>query len=451
MSKRKKVKSELLNSPEYEDTEKSGLKIVILPAKHLQSVSFRIVVRTGSRYETDKTIEAAHFMEHMCFKGTTQRTSKDITTKLDQLGVSYNAATYPELTIYTGTTDNENLKESLDIFADMLKNSKMTAKDMKIEANTVTQELTTIVQTPSDYVEQLLLESVFKGNTLGLPIQRTIHSSKNIKLKNMRDFYNQYYIPSNMTVIIAGNIDSTVSNLLEFIKTKFKKFKKKNRPELPKSYPLPHDLFKITQDKPRYKNHPFKGDQVELAIGFPIQIGIGDPEKLIVEIITDIMGGGLSSRLDMALRDKKGYTYKISCSEDFNMECGMVYILASMDTKDLIPSLNIIAKELKAIRSLKPITAKEFKNSRTGMVNSFKRMADSSSFVADLLVNQVLYDEKRRGLKQELDSYNKIKFKDVKKLSTEIFNFNHMNVITIGPKSIEKKVEKIVLNKKLWE
>ena len=194
----------------------NGLRVILAPVVGTDTVSVLTFVRVGSRYEYQKINGSSHFIEHILFKGTKRRpTAQHISRALDAIGADYNAFTGKNLTGYYVKVDKSHLELGIDIIDDMLFASKMDADEMNRERGAIVEEIHMYEDNPMMHVSDILEEVMFEGSSLGWEIAGTPKIIQEVDRDEIHTFYKKYYQPSNMVLVVSGNIDRKVNTWIE--------------------------------------------------------------------------------------------------------------------------------------------------------------------------------------------------------------------------------------------
>ena len=186
-------------------TLKNGLTIIGEEIPYLKSISLGIWIKAGSVIETEENSGVSHFIEHMLFKGTKNRSAKDLAREIDNLGGVINAFTSKEYTCFYVKLLDEHINIGIDVLSDMILNSSFDKKDIEKEKFVILEELKMYEDSPEDLAYDLLLENIYKNHNLGMNILGNRKTLKNFKRENILDYYNKYYIPNNSVISICGN------------------------------------------------------------------------------------------------------------------------------------------------------------------------------------------------------------------------------------------------------
>lgn len=397
----------------------NGIRLITTPLKETQTVSLLVLVKVGSRQESKATYGISHFIEHMMFKGTKQRpTTLDLSKELDGVGAEYNAFTSKDLTGYYIKSDARHLSLAIDILSDMLINSKLDAEELEKEKGVIIEEINMYEDNPLMFIEEILEEMVFQGSQLSHQIAGSRETVKTISQPLMKKYKNKFYCGSNLIISIAGNFSE---QHLKEIKAKF--ILGKGKKSTIKKVTLNQQSSQI---KLKYKDT----EQVQLALGFPT-FSQYDKRNYALQLLSIILGGNMSSRLFINIREKNGLCYFIRCWNNLYEDTGVTIIQAGLDKERLDFAIKAINEELKKITqgvtSEELIRAKEFVSGKLAL-----DLEDSLS-LAQYYGNLEIFNKPLITPAEKLQKIMKVKASEIQVVAQEIFNFKRANLAIIGP------------------
>ena len=312
----------------------NGLRIIVENISYVNSVSVGLWIGNGSRNENSTNNGISHFIEHMFFKGTARRTSKEISECIENVGGQLNAFTGKESTCYYAKVLDSHLDLALDVLADMLFNSKFTSEDIEKEKGVVIEEINMSEDNPEDVLADLQCKAAWGDNSMALPILGSMATVKAIKREDIVNFIESHYTPENSVISIAGKIDiDTVSKLIEKY---FGGWENKSNVEILKDQPI---LLKnvLYRDK--------KIEQLHLSVGIKgTNIGADDLYPLL--LLNNILGGGASSILFQKIREEMGICYSVYSYLSTYKDHGMINVYAGLNPNYGMETLNVIKNEL---------------------------------------------------------------------------------------------------------
>ena len=408
-------------------TLKNGLTIIGEEIPYLKSISLGVWVKAGSIMETKENSGVSHFIEHMLFKGTTIRTSKELAREIDNLGGVINAFTSKECTCFYVKLLDEHINIGIDVLSDMILNSRFDERDIKKEKSVILEELKMYEDSPDDLVYDLLLENIYKDHSLGMNILGDRQSLKNLKRESILDYYNEYYVPNNSIISICGNFK--FEEIVKQIEEKFKTWQ-------PKS-------VDTTTTKPNFnpcivkKNKDI--EQVNLAINLDAIPMTNNREVYALSVVNNVFGGSISSRLFQKIREEKGLAYSIYSSQTLYEDCGELGIFASTSTENIQEVYKYILEEIELIRN-EYISPQEIHESKEQLKGSY--MLDLESTSSRMMSNgkNLLMRNKVDDEQDIIDYINAVEYDDVVKIIKKVFNTENMGVCIVG-----KDVENINL------
>ena len=333
----------------------SGTRLLVTPSrKETDSASIYFYFKVGSKNETPDVNGISHFIEHMLFKGSPKFPNYlDISKTFDSNGISFNAYTSKDSTAYhyKFLSTKENLDLICKITSEMLFKSLMREKDIGPERNVIIQEYNDGIDDIDEYIDDKLEECIFEGHPLGMTIIGTLDTLHKINRKKMMDYYHKYYTPDNLLIGVSGNLYSGHMNIIE------KYFKGSGSRSGNSTGFKPIDMKNYTQgvssiipfgDKhPSYKIncYPKSLSQDYINIIFKTR-GYFDPNRYYYKLISNILGGNMSSRLFVEIREKLGLAYSIKCDITNYEEIGYFNIYTQNENKDTVKCIEHIFKEL---------------------------------------------------------------------------------------------------------
>ncbi len=413
-----------------EITFKNKAKLLLIPFKDTKAVTVLFLFGVGSRNESLEINGASHFIEHLMFKGTKKRpTTLDISRALDRVGAEFNAMTSKDYTGYYIKINYENIDLAVDILSDMLLNSKFDAKEINRERGVIVEEINMYHDNPLMFIESIFEEVVYEGNTLGWEIAGPEEVIKNITRQQLLDYKSSFYRADNVVIAVAGKIDGRVRRLIE------QKFIDKL--EHSKAPIKTFSPFVDTQLEPRLKLHFRDTKQVQLALGFP-SFGYEDPRIYALHLLSIILGGNMSSRLFISVRERRGLAYFVRCYPNYYQDTGNLFIQSGLDTSRIDEALSVIIAELKKVKA-KGVTAKELHDAKEFLRGKVILSLEDSSALAEYFAKQRLLTGRILTPEQKMKKYDEVTLSDIKKLAQNIFQKQKLNLAIIGPFKDEKR------------
>ncbi len=419
---------------------KNGMRVVIVPLKDSQLVSLGIFVQAGSKNENDRTNGLAHFLEHMMFKGTINRTSDEIMSTLDNLGASYNAATSYEFTFYEIHGHKDDTMKFLEIMTDLYLNPAFPEKDMEIEKGVVIEEINMTHDNHNRQVSNDLHRVMYKG----YPMERTIIGNKknilNMKRNDLIEFRKKYYVPKKSVFVVAGNVDS--KKVMAFIEKNFQDIKNpKEYSGIPKTEDMQKGVNLLVKHKPELS-------QKLVMIGFR-GADMNNKDKYVLNIISDILSSGFTSRLFELLRTKLGATYFNSADHDDYIDHGIFSIYMGISEGKLEEAIKGVFQEIKRLKKEKVPKKELDKVKKKIEVAMHLQLTKPRDHVLWYGFNEMFYGKNYPTLEEEGHIYQDISPEEIKRVANKYFVKDRLNVIAHGQgldKQIMKSLVKLFKN-----
>lgn len=387
----------------------NGLRIVLEEIPDVRSVTIGVWVRSGSRNETEINNGMSHFIEHMLFKGTDNRSARDIAESFDSIGGQVNAFTSKEYTCYYAKVLDNHADHALDILADMFFNSKFDSEEMEREKKVVYEEIKMYEDTPDDIVHDLLAKASFGDHSLGYPILGTNETLKSFTPQQAKEFMNKFYSPDNVVISVAGHVDESF----------FKKIE---------SY---FGLYTSDHTKDKYEKAGFIGEEIRrkkdteqahLCLGYEgLQVGADDIYSLVV--LNNVLGGSMSSRLFQEVREQRGLAYSIFSYHSSHLDNGLLTIYGGTD-KGQLPELKDTIERTIQEFTKEGLTDKEVTNSKEQLKGNIVLSLESSNSRMSRNGKNELLLNRHRSLDEMVQEIDKVDHNSVNRVMEKVFNGN---------------------------
>ncbi|MDD5039176.1 MAG: pitrilysin family protein, partial [Dehalococcoidales bacterium] len=320
----------------------NGLRLITMAMPHTRSVSICIFIGVGSRYETDAEAGISHFIEHLCFKGTPRRaTSQEISTAIEGVGGILNGGTDKELTVYWCKVAQPHFPLALDVLVDLLLHSRFDPADIERERQVIIEEINMSNDSPSQRVNLLIDELLWPNHPLGRDIGGSKESMAGITRDMMVDFLKNRYLPNNMVVTIAGNIQhQDVATMMSQAMGNWTG-----------RQPRPGFLAYKEQPNPHLKIEKRDTEQAHLCLALP-GLPLNHPQRFTLGLLNVVLGEGMSSRLFAEIRDRLGLAYSIHSCADYFLDSGSLTISAGVDPKNMSTVINAILEQLAKLKEI---------------------------------------------------------------------------------------------------
>lgn len=416
---------------------KNGTRLITVPMPSVESVAALVMVATGSRYETPEDNGISHFLEHMIFKGTKNRPSSlAITSLVDGIGGSFNAFTSKEYTGFFIKSSGEHLNLILDVLSDMLLNSLYDEKELEKEKGVIIEEINMYEDQPQARVGELFEKLLYDGSPLAKRISGEKENIKGMTREKIVSYVDKMYHSSSIVVGIAGEIGAR-GEKLEARELAEKYFGNVNKGPENKYEPA-----KDTQDKAKSLVYFKQSDQAHLCLGvraFPL----GHPDRYVLSLLSTILGGNMSSRLFLEIREKRGLAYYVHSGAEEYLDAGYFVTQSGLNIDAAPEAIKVILSEYAKL-SADLVTTEELTRAKDyhhgKMVLSLEDSYRNASFYASQEVT-----EKRIETPEEmLANYDKVTAADIQRVAKEIFKEDKLNLAVVGPFKDEGKFDSLL-------
>lgn len=410
---------------------RNNVRLITSPLQETQTANLLVLIKAGSRYETEKLNGASHFVEHMMFKGTAKRpTVFDLSKELDGVGAEYNAFTSKDYTAYYIKVDTRHLSLAIDMLSDMLLNSKIEQDEVEKEKNVIIEEINMYEDNPLMSVDEMFEQIIFENNPLSRTIAGTRDTVRGLNNQELLDYKRKLYNGKNIVISLAGNYQD---KHLQEIEERFgfdagEKFNV-------------FEGIKIAQDTPRTIIKFKDTEQAQLMLGFP-SYPYGHPKIHALQLLSVVLGGYMSSRLFLRIREQEGLAYSIHSGISNYEDTGSFHIQAGLDKLRIEPAIKLIREELSKFKEIREEELQRAKDHIAGkMAIDLEDTAAISIWygVQELMTGQVLES------REKIEKIMAVTLQDILYTGEEIINFNRSNLAIIGPFKEEDKFKRLLL------
>lgn len=442
-------------------TLENGLRVLTIPVPASESVTVLILVGAGSRYEEKKINGISHFLEHMAFKGTQKRpTALAIASTIDGIGAEFNAFTSKDHTGYYIKAAKKHLPLLLDVLSDMLLHSKFDPQEIEKEKGVIIEEINMYEDTPMRKVGDLYENLLYGDTKLGRDIAGRKEVIKAVTREDFLSYIDRFYGPGNTIVAVSGGIDDESSKskiqsaswrtnqipaslagrqnpnsqLMKLIRELLGGWKRKSIVELEKMRDEQKDQATLV----KYKDT----QQAHLSVGVR-SYNLTNPNRYALGVMTNILGGGMSSRLFIEVREKRGLAYYVRSSNEMYTDIGNFVTQAGVDVARIDDAIKVILSQFKRI-SETPVSDEELTRAKENLKGRLTLELEDSRSVASLLATAQLLEGQVRTPEEILAHVDAVTMLDVQKVAREIFVENHLNLAVIGPYKEEGRFKKIL-------
>lgn len=392
----------------------NGVTLALERVEGVRSVSMGVWIRAGSRCELDGERGAAHFIEHMLFKGTASLTSAALAERMDALGAEFNAYTSRDCTSYYVRCLDVRAREAAGLLADMLTEPRFDAGDMDTERGVILDEIRMYDDMPDDAANELLVKSCFPGS-LGLPVLGTRGSVAGMAREILLAFREREYVPGNIVLAAAGSFsESDIAPLAAALAA---------LPARPAREP------ERSEYAPAVALERRDTEQNQLLLAFP---GVTyEAERCTLGIMLSILGGSASSRLYRRLRDESGLCYDLECFDMTWADTGLVGVATALAPENERAAIAAICSELRRFLDEGPGEA-ELERARAQAESGIVLSLESTLARMRRMGQNELFLRRERGVEELLERCAAVTRGDVLELARRVFDFGRLSAAALG-------------------
>lgn len=412
-------------------TLKNGLKILLVDTESFPTVTALVMVGAGSRYERKDNNGVAHFFEHMAFKGSKKyKTSFEISSAIEGIGGLFNAFTSKDHTGYWIKATNEHTNTLLDVLSDMILHPLLEVEEIEREKGVIVEEINMYEDMPARKVGDIFEEVLYKGSPLGYDIAGTRETVTAFTRKTFTDYINDLYHPDNAVIVLAGGLGvgkdkAKTDTLIHEIEVRFGEWKSNKSAGFEKYHGV--------QTEPILHVHHKKTEQVHLCLGFRA-FDYSDERKYALQVLAAVLGGGMSSRLFMQVRERRGLCYYISTGRELYADTGSIVTQAGIrnDKQKIQEAINVILEEhMKIVKG--DITDEEIGKAKELLKGRYLLSLEDSMNVATSFGTKYVLEKEIVDTEKVIEKLMKISKKDIISVAKDIFQGSRLTCAIIGP------------------
>jgi len=399
----------------------NGLRLALHPMPATYSATVVALVGAGSRYESDAEAGISHFLEHMLFKGTARRpTAQLVADTVERVGGRLNASTSREITSYYAKVPSRHIDTGLDLIADMLRNSLIDAEEVEREKGVIVEEIAQGEDAPTAVGAHLLQRTLWGAHPLGRPVIGARETVLATTRADLCGYHARHYVPGRMVLSVAGNIDPDV--IARHVEELFGDMAAGPEPvALPALYP---------RDGEAVAHAPHDG-QAHLFVAAP-GVAADHPDHMAFALLAELLGGGMSSRLFLEVRERRGLAYSVGASASTLSDHGTLAVHAGVAPARAAGALEVIVRELRRL-AVEPVSADELERVRGHYEGSLLLALEDSYSVAARNARSVLQRGYARTPEESLALVEAVSAADVLRLAAELTPPEALRLAVVGP------------------
>lgn len=408
----------------------NGISLIMVPIQGTGAVTAMVYMGVGSRHEDDSQQGLAHFTEHMLFKGGDRyKSTQEISKALDGVGGDFNAFTSHEYTAYYTKVSSDQLGLGLDILSDMVINAKFPADELEKEKGVIVEEINMYEDMPMRMVDQVLMDLLFGDTPLGRPIIGTKKSVTAFTDEDFKKYRDHFYVGGACTVAIAGSLDEAAAE----------KLVARYFGSLPAGDPRTPQPATFVREGSRVKILEKPSEQTHLMLSaeaYPF----GDGRRHALRLLATMLGGNMSSRLFLKVREEQGLCYYVRANTDLYKDCGFLVASAGVDNSRLDKAVEAIVRQMKEIRD-GAISQDELDRAKRYVTGKTLLAMEDSENVAEYYGSLDRMVGTQDTPAQLLAQLEVVTVDDVHAVARDIFTNDKLRLAVIGPKHSVAKLE----------
>ena len=384
----------------------------------VRSVSIGVWLTRGSRHETAERGGIAHFVEHMLFKGTGQRSAEDIAQQIDSIGGQLDAFTAKEYASYYIKVLDEHLPLAIDILSDIVRNPAFDPDDIEREKKVVLEEIKMVEDTPDDLVHELFTQGFWENHPLGRPILGTKETVESFNAPLLRDYFGGVYTAKNLIISAVGNIEH--ERVRELVQEKFGSLTDAGEPAIDHAPDVARNVL--------IRNKELEQSHVCLGVGSYAQ---NHDDRYASYVLNTLLGGSMSSRLFQNVREKRGLAYAVFSGLSAYRDAGSFTIYAGCSNEAVGEVIDLCVEELRGVKSA-PVPDAELQRSKDHLKGSLMLSLENTASRMSHLARQEIYFDRQFGLDETLEGIESVTSEDMQRVAVSIFTGGSLAATVLG-------------------
>jgi predicted Zn-dependent peptidase len=397
----------------------NGLTVITEQMSHIRSVSIGIWIKAGSRDEDSEWNGISHFIEHMVFKGSENRSAEDIARQVDSIGGNMDAFTAKECVCFNIKVLDEHLPVAMDVLSDLVLHPTFDTSDIARERGVILEEIKMDQDNPDYLVHEIFTQSFWKDHALGRPILGTRETVKKFERPIVADFYRQRFAPENVVVCAAGNLKHQ-----EFVDLVAKHFQQMKPVHNGYHSQAPEVFSRINLRNKKSL------EQVQICMGVPSH-PIAHEKRYASYVLNTLLGGGMSSRLFQNIRERQGLAYSIYSDLNPYRDTGCMGVYAGTSRESALKVVECVIKEFRDLKAA-PVPAEELRRAKDQLKGSLMLSLESSTARMSNLARQEMYFDRFYGLDELIERIEAVTAEDLKETAEQFFRTEQIAVTILG-------------------
>jgi predicted Zn-dependent peptidase len=399
------------------------LRVLTAPLDHAQSVACFVMLAAGSRYERSENRGIAHFAEHMFFKGTEKRpSSRILTTLIDGIGGEFNAFTSKEYTGYYVRCAGADRDTALDVLLDMLRHSKFDPEEIEREKGVILEEMNMYQDTPRDHIGTVYEDLMYGDNPLGWEVLGTKETIKGATRETFVDYVDEWYTPERMVVGVSGMVGDGLLPMLEGLLGDLEPNGDRR--------PAPAQLERPAGPRVAVENKK-DAEQAHLVVGVP-SYPIEHPDRYALQMLSAVLGSGMSSRLFLEVRERRGLAYYVHGMNHSYTDAGSLLAQAGVDINRIDEAIKVIVEQFSRMAD-EEVPSDELEKSRSMVKGRFVLRTESPQGLIMYGLNREVLEGQVLEPEELLEQIDSVTAEDIQRVAQDLISRENLNLAVIGP------------------
>ena len=412
---------------------KNGMRIITVPMKENPTTTVLVLVETGSEYENKENNGISHFLEHMCFKGTTKRpTSFHITKEFDEIGAETNAFTGQEYTGYYAKSDYKKLDTILELVSDIYLNPIFPEKEIEKEKGVIIEEINMYNDLPQAIAANEFNNLLYGDQPAGWKVVGSKENIQKMQRTDFIDYQNKHYVASATTVIVSGKIDEKA--VVKKVTSAFKNigmWKKEPKPKVIEMQKVPQVLL-------HYKDT----DQTHIILGVR-SFNTYNKYNPIIKVMNSVLSGGMSSRLFQKMREQLGICYYVESENFTSIDHGTFEVVAGVYSKRVKEAITTILAEMNKLKNTL-VKAEELNKAKQYLIGRINLGLESTNSLAEFYGGQEVLRKDLKNPEDIIKEINAVRADEIKFVAERIFKDNILNLVIVGKFKDDKEFREVL-------
>lgn len=403
-------------------TLENGLRVVVTPRPESQAAALAMYVGVGSRAEEHATLGLSHYLEHMLFKGTESRPEAiEISSAIEGAGGTLNAFTTKELTCFWNRVPYDRFELALDILSDSLRASLLDPKEIERERTVIQQEIRRAYDEPAQRAGQLLSDATYGDQPLAWDVAGDVDSVAAIERDHLVDHIDAWYRPQNLVLSIAGNVDPDAAFTLAA--GFFHDLPAADTPTPPQADPA------MAAQRVNVEERDIEQCNLGIALRtFPRE----DPDRFALSLLNEVLGRGMSSRLFIEVRERRGLAYSVGSGTTRFLDTGHLSIGAGVTRENVLETAKVVLAELERLGT-ELVGDSELEKAREHAIGSFRLSLETASAHCHRTGESLLVENEIKTVEEMVASFRAVTSDDVRRVAQRFVRLDNVAMAVVGP------------------